>query len=147
MNAAKLFFSFHGRTGRGPFWIVVLVLAAVGLLAGLSGSPGAMAAAAVVSVWPFLAVSVKRLRDMNRSPLLAVIPLATAALVWGVGIALLTFGLFASAILLAPNLFGEGFGVLAGIIVWLSVLPQIVFLLWLGLKKGVAEGGGLSASV
>ena len=79
-NLSSLLFSFNGRIGRGPYWCVFLIwLVIYGVLlgvteasAGSSGSPNLILALiflafALASIWPMLAVQVKRWHDRNKS--------------------------------------------------------------------------------
>ena len=79
MSIIKILFSFKGRIGRRPFWVVTLIM--LGLSAGvqdLLGSFGAdnpmtvgsailTALWFVLAVWVTLAVQVKRWHDLGKS--------------------------------------------------------------------------------
>jgi uncharacterized membrane protein YhaH (DUF805 family) len=76
MNISSLLFSFNGRIGRGPYWavlgvwiiidIILLVISKVS--AGSSGSPGMIIVLFyLASIWPLLAVEIKRWHDRNKS--------------------------------------------------------------------------------
>lgn len=128
-------FSFRGRLGQAPFWKALLGLLAVCVLACLvfDGAVGALVVLA--AAWPLLAISVKRLRDINRAPVFVLMPLGASAAVWVLGGGLLTFGFIASAILMVPHLFAEILEVSADFLSWLSLAPPLIFWLWLGLRR------------
>ena len=82
MDWRKLFFSIEGRLNRKPYWLAALALIAVVLAIGLGGALVAaamsgeaarwsvlvaVAIAVLVTLWPGLAISVKRLHDRGKS--------------------------------------------------------------------------------
>ncbi|WP_322083158.1 DUF805 domain-containing protein [Burkholderia sp. BCC1972] len=78
MNLKWFLFSFKGRTERLPWWIYSLVSGLIGVFfdAGSRGSSNddlpplvvlVMVAIAVVATWSWLAVTVKRLHDIDKS--------------------------------------------------------------------------------
>ena len=79
-NMSSLLFSFNGRIGRGPFWafqgtwivVYAILFVITEASAGDSGSPNMifaliLALFALVSIWPLLAVQIKRWHDRNKS--------------------------------------------------------------------------------
>ena len=83
----KLLFSFKGRIGRRPFWIVTLII--LGFSAGIkhilgpfgANNPMTVGPAVitlswfVLAVWVTLAVQVKRWHDLGKSGLWAIVNL------------------------------------------------------------------------
>jgi uncharacterized membrane protein YhaH (DUF805 family) len=82
MDIKSLLFSFNGRVGRGPFWAVIgviivveLILSAVTSALSNGGNGGVLAlvfallafVVALACIWVWLAVSVKRWHDRNKS--------------------------------------------------------------------------------
>ncbi|MBY8604236.1 DUF805 domain-containing protein [Burkholderia arboris] len=78
MNLKWFLFSFKGRTGRLPWWIYTLVSGLIGAFfdAGSRGSSNddlpllvvlVAVAIAVVAMWSWIAVTVKRLHDIDKS--------------------------------------------------------------------------------
>jgi uncharacterized membrane protein YhaH (DUF805 family) len=79
-NIGYLLFSFNGRIGRGPFWAVqgtwiviyVILLLITQASAGSTGSPSLIVSLILLlfvlaSIWPLLAVQIKRWHDRNKS--------------------------------------------------------------------------------
>jgi uncharacterized membrane protein YhaH (DUF805 family) len=81
MDIKSLLFSLHGRVGRGPFWAVIGVIIVIEIILSVissalsNGNGGALAlvfalvafVVALACFWVWLAVSVKRWHDRNKS--------------------------------------------------------------------------------
>jgi uncharacterized membrane protein YhaH (DUF805 family) len=79
----ELLFSFQGRVTRKSYWMFALAVIGVMVVASVvdvvvtGGSPVVTALAALVVVWPSLAVQVKRWHDRDKSGwwvLIALVP-------------------------------------------------------------------------
>jgi len=134
-----LFFSFEGRTRRSHFWIAWLILFGVNTVLSLIPVLNVLLGwlVGLISIWPNLAISVKRLHDMGRPGWLIAIPWAAMIILTFVGLFMVAGGAIASGMtaeyaeadpaavfaMMAP-----GFGAFA-----LSCLVPLAFLLWIGL--------------
>ena len=83
MDIKSLLFSFNGRIGRGPFWavqgvwfVIYIILLSITMAGSSSGNgPGVVGTIGgiilglfvLASIWPLLAVQIKRWHDRNKS--------------------------------------------------------------------------------
>jgi uncharacterized membrane protein YhaH (DUF805 family) len=73
INAMRRYFDFSGRSTRAQFWLfslvmLVMVIIAIIIDSAISSQPGIITALVVIAhLLPSLAVTVRRLHDINRS--------------------------------------------------------------------------------
>jgi uncharacterized membrane protein YhaH (DUF805 family) len=120
-----------GQVGRTQFWVGVGILALASFLVGLLPVVGPWLALALI--WPWYCLLGKRLRDMGRSPALAVAAVAPM-LVTAVVSAIVstTFATPAMTLLLLPIV-----GLLTTLILLASIAVAAV-VIWLGVSPGRA---------
>lgn len=126
MAEIRQLFSFTGRARRAEFWGMQLSVAVCSAIvtAMVGQGPGAaavLAAFLLVSTWLVLAVTVRRLHDLNRSGW------------WVVAyyLAMIATGLF-SILMEAAD---ETAGLFMFLLMW-SLAAAIGFFLWIGFVKG-----------
>ncbi len=132
----KLLFSFEGRTRRSHFWIGWLICFGAGAVSNMIPVIGQLIGIALL--WPYLAISVKRLHDMGQAGWLVAIPWV-ASIIGGIAaVSMMGVSAFTNASALQDGdpvailaLLGPAMGIAAVIgLVWLG------FLLWIGLSAG-----------
>lgn len=133
----KLFLSFDGRIRRSHFWVGWLVILGVSVVLGWIPVLGSLIAIALL--WPYLAISVKRLHDMGRSGWLVLAPFGISIICMVVGFGIMGAGIFAAASSSGYN-DAAGLGVLAAmgpalLLFSISALVGLAFLLWVGLSE------------
>src|SRR5690606_17851549 len=122
-----------GRIRRSHFWIAWLILLGVNVV--ISWIP-LINLLGIALLWPFTAISVKRLHDMGRPAWFVAIPWAVSIILTTVGFVMMGLSIVAAgAYNDSPGAFfalmGPGFGAFAvGSLLW------IAFLLWIGLVEG-----------
>ena len=78
MNSSDVFFSFKGRINRAQFWkynlvlfVLIIVLSVLVLLAGVVQTEEQLDTFSTwvffITIWPYLAISVKRCHDRDKS--------------------------------------------------------------------------------
>lgn len=127
-----LLLSWDGRLRRSHFWIGMVAIAIVNMIAGVIPVVGSVVSLALIA--PVASIAARRLHDMGRSARFALVPVA-ASVVAGL------LGMVAS---LAPTAFGVAgaVGVLAMVgpvllLVTVLLLVNLAFVLWVGLSAGV----------
>ncbi|MEN5362617.1 DUF805 domain-containing protein [Brevundimonas intermedia] len=139
------FLSFKGRIGRVHFWAVVLVLIGIQAPYWLQLFPVTWhlkALLAGICLWPYLAASAKRLHDLDRRGVLAILPVAVSILLAQLAIAIWLLTL----VWLYLASFGDAYHQVRQIwepsktvARWLlgsAVLIQLAFIAWLGFVRG-----------
>lgn len=127
-----LFASPEGSASRRDFWTGAAVLLVAGIALGLIPAVGTIASLALL--YPWTCLSMQRLRDMGRSPRLALIPLGFCSISGLLGVIVL-MGASNPATLAATFM-------LAGVTLLVSSVAMLValaFLLWLGLSTGSSD--------
>ena len=80
IDLVHLFFRFDGRINRAKLWLAWVVLNVIFVIVGVIGGYPSTAyyIASVLAIWPFLAISIKRWHDRDKSGwwvLIAFIPI------------------------------------------------------------------------
>lgn len=122
-----LLVSTDGVASRRDFWIAAAVLLVAGIILGFIPVVGVIASLALL--YPWTCLSMQRLRDMGRSPRLALIPVAFCCISGLLGLVTL-MGASNPAMLAATVM-------LAGVTLLVSSIAMLValaFLLWIGLS-------------
>jgi uncharacterized membrane protein YhaH (DUF805 family) len=135
MDFKALFLSPTGRIGRQEFWIGFLILCVAAVVASLLSIFGLILHLVLIYFW--VCVFAKRLHDMGKSAVLAVIPYAVwivAGVIMAVaGGAALFSGAFSDNSSQAAAFVGGGImGVL--IPIFLAIILNLAFVLWCGLS-------------
>lgn len=127
-----LLLSWDGRLRRSHFWIGMVAIAIVNMIAG--AIPVAGAVVSLILIAPAASIAARRLHDMGRSAKFALVPVASSV----------AAGLVGMVASLAPATLGVAgaMGVLAvagPALLLLAVLLVInlAFVLWAGLSAGV----------
>jgi uncharacterized membrane protein YhaH (DUF805 family) len=130
----SLLLSPHGRIARGPFWLGLLIVMVLGLLANAIPVVGPLAG--LVLLWPQIAIHVKRLHDFGWSGWLLLLPFSVSALC--VGMIMLNGGaaLLAATPEQLPTLLTSPKMRLPSVYLEVAFAVEFVFLLWVGLTKG-----------
>lgn len=127
-----LLVSTGGAASRRDFWIAAAVLLVAGIVLGFIPVVGVIASLALL--YPWTCLSMQRLRDMGRSPRLALIPVAFCSISGLLGLVTL-MGASNPAMLAATVM-------LAGVTLLVSSIAMLValaFLLWIGLSTGSSD--------
>ena len=132
----KLMLSFDGRIRRSHFWVAWLII--LGVYVVLSWIP-LLNLLTIVLIWPFVAICVKRLHDMDRPGWFAAIPWGGSLVLTVVGFMMVGASIFAAGASDGYNgnpaaflaLMGPGIGAFV-----LASLIWIGFILWIGLVEG-----------
>lgn len=132
----QLLFSFDDRIRRSHFWIAWLIVLGISVVLGWIPVLGLIS---FILIWPFTAISVKRLHDMGRPGWFVAIPWIASIVLSTVGVMMMGLSLFAAHGASGYGndagaffaLMGPGFGAFL-----LSFLVWIGFLLWIGLVEG-----------
>lgn len=127
-----LLLSWDGRLRRSHFWIGTVAIAIVNMIAGVI--PVAGGVVSLVLIAPAAAIAARRLHDMGRSALFALVPVAASV----------AAGLLGMVATLAPATLGvagaAGVLALAGpalLLVTVLLVINLAFVLWVGLSAGV----------
>ena len=127
-----LLVSTDGVASRRDFWIAAAVLLIAGIVFGLLPIIGALASLALL--YPWTCLSMQRLRDMGRSPRLALIPLSFCCISGLLG--LVTLMGAGNPAMLAATVMLAGVTLLVSSI---AMLVAVAFLLWIGLSTGSSD--------
>jgi uncharacterized membrane protein YhaH (DUF805 family) len=129
MNLQHLFLSFAGRTSKRDYWLGLGGLLVVGIVAGLLPTVGAVLSIALL--YPFTALTVKRLHDFGRSGWLAAIPIVPALIA-------ATLALLAASAIGDPATMGLGLAAagLAAVLSTIAIAVGLTFLVWAGIRAG-----------
>ena len=131
-DVARLLLSFRGVVSRTQFLAPLLVLLGLFALVDLVDRQNHVALSfAAACMWPYLALSVKRLRAVGRPFALLVLPWALFVAAWLFSATLLVGLVFLMVLAATPLLGGNGVEQIAVATFWISVLPHIVFVVWL----------------
>jgi len=133
-------FLFRGVMGRRDFWAVIGVLVFGNAVSWLCfpGYPGAFPIL-VVSLWPYLAAVVRRLRDVGRPPSIVLIPLAVSLVLFSVTMTVMAVLFFGSIITLSIHFYLGHIVAIGVVLACLSAAPQLAFTVWVGVQKGVSR--------
>ena len=144
MDWKFLFLSANGRIGQKDFWIGILILFVVNVIASLIPTIGQIIS--LLLIYPAVCVTSKRLHDMGKTGWLAAIPYGLTA----VAMVPLIFAGFAAMAAGGASVAGSAAGVtagagaalgllaIAGMLMMIAGLVCLAFLLWVGLSKGDA---------
>ncbi len=124
--------SWDGRLRRSHFWIGMVAITIVNMIAGAIPVLGAVVSLALIA--PAASIAARRLHDMGRTARFALVPVAASV----------AAGLLGMAASLAPSALGVagavGLLALAGpalLLVTILLVVNLVFVLWVGLSAGV----------
>lgn len=133
IDLPTLLLSPHGRLGRQGFWVAAAGLFVTGLVAGLVPVIGGLVGLALL--WPWSAVSAKRLHDLGRSGWWIALPLVPSLLVGGLGV------LTAASATMGATMGASGatlaLATLTATLGLAAMLVSLGFLLWIGLTPGM----------
>ena len=119
-------FNSSGRIGRKTFAISVASFIAFGVACTLLPIAGQIVSLAML--WPWTVVAIKRLRDMDRGGMMAVVLAIATASLWAVGSFAALFTLNPGQVLLVASVL-----TIATLIVGLAA---IAFIVWLAITPG-----------
>lgn len=136
MDWKSLFLTSTGRLGQKDFWIAFLILFVAGFVGGMIPILNLIIGLALI--FPGVCIMAKRLHDFGKTGWLAAVPygIGAVAMVVGIvvgGMAMMMGGLGGDGAAAAAAMGGMG---LMSMVMFLAVVANLAFLLWIGLSKG-----------
>ena len=136
MDWKSLFLTSTGRLGQRDFWIAFLILFVIGFVGGMI--PLLKLVIGLALIFPAVCIMAKRLHDFGKTGWLAAAPYAVGAVAMVVGMvlggmAMVMGGVGGDGAAMAAAAGGMG---LMAVVMFVAVVANLAFLLWVGLSKG-----------